>query len=285
MEEITRCAYAKINLSLRVLRRRADGYHDLRMVMQTLSLHDTLVFRPLENGRVVLHTESDLPTDGGNLIVRAAERLLSAYAPEMGAEIALTKRIPVAAGLAGGSADAAAALLALRDLYTLPVSDEELAAIGLSLGADVPYCLTGGSRLAEGVGEKLTALPDMPPCAVLLVKPPVSVSTAEVFRAFRGPYADADTDWETLLARGDLRAIAHTLRNDLEAVTIAMHPVIADIKAAMLACGAAGSLMSGSGPTVFGLFETEEAARGAAADLRRKFPGANEVHVCTIHTA
>jgi len=289
MQEITVRAHAKINLSLRVQGRRADGYHDLRMVMQTLDLHDTLVCRPLENGRIVLRleaqqTEADLPTDGRNLIVRAAETLLAACAPGRGAEIVLTKRIPVAAGLAGGSSNAAAALCALRTLYDLPVSDEQLTEIGLTLGADVPYCLAGGSRLAEGVGERLTALPDMPPCAVLLAKPPIAVSTAEVFRAFKGSYAGADADWNVLLADGGLRAIAQAMRNDLEAVTIAMHPVIADIKECMLASGAAGSLMSGSGPTVFGLFSDKEDAVRAEADLRRWFPETHEVHLCTIHS-
>jgi len=282
MNEITMQAFAKINLSLRVQGRRADGYHDLRMVMQTLDLHDTLVFRMTEDGRIVLHTDADVPTDGSNLIVRAASALLDKYAPAVGVEIDLYKHIPIAAGLAGGSADAAAALRALRMLFALPVTDAELAAIGLTLGADVPYCLMGGSRLAEGVGEKLTVLPDMPPCAVLLAKPPVAVSTAEVFRAFRGPYMAEDADWAALLARGDLREVAVAMRNDLEAVTIAMHPVIADIKACMMASGAAGSMMSGSGPTVFGLFASREEAVLAEVVLRERFPSVREVYVSSI---
>jgi len=297
-QPLTRRAHAKINLCLQVIGKRADGYHDLRMVMQSLGLHDTLTFQrtPTQSQiTLTIANHPDLPTDDSNLVVRAARRLFDLYPPDGGVAITLDKQIPVAAGLAGGSADCAAALRGIRDLFALPVDDAGLSAIGLTLGADVPYCLRGGSCLAEGIGERLTALPSMPNCVVLLAKPPIAVSTAEVFRAYGSTGKDihninSTEDKPSLaamhraLSANNLPAIAYHLSNDLEHVTIAMHPVIADIKRVMLAHGAAGSLMSGSGPSVFGLFAEQDyaAAENALRRLQEMFPDMHELFLTTI---
>jgi len=278
-------AHAKINLFLQVLGKRGDGYHDLRMVMQSLTWHDVLTICKTDAaGQISMEANAmDLPTDGRNLIVQAGQALLARFDSPFGVHIVLEKRIFTAAGLGGGSADCAAALRGIRDLLALPVDDHGLAALGATLGADVPYCLHKGSKLAEGIGECLTELPAVPPCFVLLAKPPVSVSTAEVFGAYR-PSNDAP-DWAAMqaaLAAKDLAGIGKAMANDLESVTIERHSVIADIKRLMLSNGAAGSLMSGSGPTVFGLFAGKQAARRAEAALRVALPFLREVCITEI---
>jgi len=268
-------AHAKINLFLRVVGKRADGYHDLQMVMQSLALHDVLTFRRTdERGVVRLETNAPgLPVDEDNLICRAVRALFDRFHPDGGVLVMLEKNIFIAAGLAGGSADCAAALRGVRDLFAFPISDEELAVIGASLGADVPYCLLGGSALAEGVGDRLTVLPPMPPCFVLLAKLPAGVSTAEVFGRFRAASAPLDVSpMLAALAKGDLRGVCAALANDLEAVTSSLHPQVAALKQVMLDNGAAGSLMSGSGPTVFGLFTDLRTVQNAEVVLRAAFP-------------
>ena len=272
IKEMKTDAFAKINLGLDVLRRREDGYHELRMIMQTIALHDTISLELTgESGIRVRTDRGELPTDRGNLVYRAAELLLSEFAPETGVFIDLKKNIPVAAGLAGGSSDAAAVLRGLNRMLDLGLSTEELMRRGVKIGADVPYCILQGTALAEGIGERLTPLPPAPPWAVLLVKPPAHVSTKEVYQQLRvgeiTEHPDIDGQIAALKNR-DLDALASLLGNVLESVTIPLCPVIREIRDDLLQAGAAGALMSGSGPTVFGLFREEKTAEDACRRLQ-----------------
>ncbi|MCI8408544.1 MAG: 4-(cytidine 5'-diphospho)-2-C-methyl-D-erythritol kinase [Lachnospiraceae bacterium] len=267
MENLTRKAYGKLNLSLDIVGKRSDGYHLVRMIMQTVNLYDVLEFRKTKEPGIVLTTNrSDLPTNQNNLIYRAAALLMEKYSIQEGVRIHLKKHIPVAAGMAGGSADCAAALSGINTLFSLGLSTEELMTFGISLGADVPYCLLGGTALSEGIGEILTPLPDVPPCKVLLVKPDIDISTKWVYTTL---------DWKSLtyhpdidgmissLHAGNLTGISKRLSNVLESVTIPAYPIIQSIKETMLELGANNSLMSGSGSTVFGLYTNETLARNA----------------------
>lgn len=269
-------AYAKINLSLDILGRRPDGYHEVRMLMQSLTLHDTITLGVQPSPGVSLAcSEPSLPTDEHNLAYRAATLFLSAYAPSYGAVLHLEKKIPAAAGLAGGSSDAAAVLRGLNVMFGSPASDAALSSLGLQLGADVPYCLLLGTALSEGIGERLTPLPAAPACYCILVKPAAGASTKQV-------YTDYDTLAETMeilhpdtkglldaLAAGDYTGLASRLCNVLEPVTLRLVPEIADLKETLYSLGADGALMSGSGPTVFGLFSSEAAAKNAEAHFLR----------------
>ncbi len=272
MNKLTMEAPAKINLGLDVLRRRPDGYHDLRMVMQTISLKDELVLTKTEEPGIFLTVESEregeLPADNKNLAYRAAALLRREFPQLGGVRIQLKKRIPIAAGLAGGSTDAAATLLGINRLFDLGLSLPELQKRGVTLGADIPYCLMKGTALAEGIGERLTRLPKAPACHVLLAKPDVSVSTAWVYQNLHLTEDTVHPDIDEMmrcLAEGNLTKLCACLGNVLETVTIPAHPVIARIKAQMREAGALGALMSGSGPTVFGLFDSREKAE----DCRR----------------
>ena len=272
MNKLTMEAPAKINLGLDVLRRRPDGYHDLRMVMQTISLKDELVLTKTEEPGIFLTVESEregeLPADNKNLAYRAAALLLREFPQPGGVRIELKKRIPIAAGLAGGSTDAAATLLGMNRLFDLGLSLPELQKRGVTLGADIPYCLMKETALAEGIGERLTRLPKAPACHVLLAKPDVSVSTAWVYQNLHLTEDTVHPDIDEMtrcLAEGNLTKLCACLGNVLETVTIPAYPVIARIKAQMKEEGALGALMSGSGPTVFGLFDSREKAE----DCRR----------------
>ena len=272
MNKLTMEAPAKINLGLDVLRRRPDGYHDLRMVMQTISLKDELVLTQTEEPGIFLTVESEregeLPADNKNLAYRAAALLLREFPQPGGVRIQLKKRIPIAAGLAGGSTDASATLLGMNRLFDLGLSLPELQKRGVTLGADIPYCLMKGTALAEGIGERLTRLPKAPACHVLLAKPDVSVSTAWVYQNLHLTEDTVHPDIDEMtrcLAEGNLTKLCACLGNVLETVTIPAYPVIARIKAQMKEEGALGALMSGSGPTVFGLFDSREKAE----DCRR----------------
>ena len=272
MNKLTMEAPAKINLGLDVLRRRPDGYHDLRMVMQTISLKDELVLTKTEEPGIFLTVESEregeLPADNKNLAYRAAALLLREFPQPGGVRIELKKRIPIAAGLAGGSTDAAATLLGMNRLFDLGLSLPELQKRGVTLGADIPYCLMKETALAEGIGERLTRLPKAPACHVLLAKPDVSVSTAWVYQNLHLTEDTVHPDIDEMtrcLAEGNLTKLCACLGNVLETVTIPACPVIARIKAQMKEEGALGALMSGSGPTVFGLFDSREKAE----DCRR----------------
>ena len=267
MREIYLNAPAKINLGLDVLARRPDGYHDLRMIMQTVALYDKVnITRTVTPGIRLQTNVSFLPADGRNLACRAAQLLADEFGIRDGVYIDLEKHIPVAAGLAGGSTDAAAVLTGMNRLFELGLSEEELMQRAVKLGADVPYCIMQGTALAEGIGEQLTRLVSPPPCSILLVKPGVHVSTAFVYGHLHADELDCHPDIGGQIAAleaGDLEKLCALMGNVLETVTIPAHPVIARIKEAMLEAGALGSLMSGSGPTVFGLFRREEDAAAA----------------------
>ena len=269
-KRLTRKAYAKINLGLDVVGRLENGYHQVRMVMQTVNIFDILTFVEAERGIRITTDCGELPTDENNLIYKAARLLLETCGIRKGVTIHLEKHIPIAAGMAGGSADAAATLLGLRDLFLLEISDEQLQQLGVRVGADVPYCIMGGTALAEGIGEVLTPLLPAPRCSILVARPDIQVSTRYVYE-----HLDASGMWEhpdidgicAAIAGGDLEGITRRLGNVLETVTIAAYPVIARIKREMLASGAKGSLMSGSGPTVFGIYDSREKAQAACSHL------------------
>ena len=281
-------AWAKINLGLDVTGRREDGYHLLRSVMQTLDLHDTLEIEESSPGSALVRTDNpELPDGDDNLITRAARAILQSYAPDAGVSIHVRKRIPLAAGLAGGSADAAATLLGIRSLLGLRIPDDELMDMGGCLGADVPYCIKGGTALAEGIGEVLTDLPSMPDCAIVLAKPRVAVSTEEIYRRLDGgkPAAAPDIDAQIeALERHDLRGIAARLGNVLESVTSALCPEVTRIKERLLSMGALGAQMSGSGPTLFGIFDDEKKAGHACSVIKSEEEG-TEVFLTRPRTA
>ena len=274
-------ANAKINLGLDVTGRRDDGYHLVRMVMQELELCDTLTIEEAAEEGVRLETDrADLPADGTNLICKAAGLFLNEYCPGKGVRISLRKRIPMAAGLAGGSADAAAALRGLDRLFGRGLSMEELCRMGVRIGADVPFCLMGGAALAEGIGEILTPLPAMPACRIVLVKPPCAVSTADVYRAFDGEtrVAHPDIDGQARAMRnGDLKEVLARMGNVLAPVTARKYPGIRTIRERLLDCGAEGAQMSGSGPTVFGAFLEETLAEQACEVIKKEMPSADVI--------
>ena len=265
-------AQAKINLTLDILGKRPDNYHDVAMVMQSVGLADTLSFQKLESGGIELISNiPGLPNDDRNLVYRAAKLVMDTYGIGQGVHIELTKQIPMAAGLAGGSADAAAVIRAMSDLFELKLSEKELCHLGEQIGSDVPFCICGGTMLAEGRGEILTRIADMPECYVVLAKPPVDVSTAWVYQNYSSEDAACHPDTAALLAcieAGDLEGISKLLCNVLESVTIKRYIEIEDYKKRMCRSGALASLMSGSGSTVFALAADEATAEGIAADLR-----------------
>ncbi len=257
-------AYAKINLGLDVVRRREDGYHEVRMIMQSVKLFDKLTFRLLEEDTIRLKTNLGfLPVDENNLVYQAVKVLKERYHVRQGLEIDLFKCIPVAAGMAGGSTDCAAALVGASKLFGLQLGKEQLMELGVQLGADVPYCIMRGTALSEGIGEILTPLPSIPECKILIAKPPIAVSTKFVYEHLDAQgiekHPDIDGMIEAIRA-GSLRGITDRLENVLETVTIPAYPVIDEIKQMMIKGGALNALMSGSGPTVFGIFEDEERA-------------------------
>lgn len=265
-------AHAKINLSLDIIGKRKDGYHLIRTVMQALELHDELILEKTDRPGTELVTDSAaLPADGRNLAVRAAKEILQICAPEKGVRIRLKKRIPMAAGLAGGSTDAAAVLQGINTLFSLGLDSKALCDIGVRLGADVPFCICGGAALSEGIGEILTPLPSLPDCTVLLAKPDLPVSTAEVYRDFDKeenichPPVDKQT---AALQKGDLDGVIRNMGNVLQPVTAGRHPVISEIQDRLLSWGACGARMSGSGPTVFGIFRDRDAAGKAFDHLK-----------------
>ena len=286
---ITRNACAKINLGLDVVGVREDGYHLLRMIMQQIDVFDTLTFTVTDaqgTGEIRLIDESGLSPDGqDNLICRAIRMMEEKYHLRADIEVRLIKRIPVAAGLAGGSTDAAAAFTAVRDLLLPQVTDSELMELGVRLGADIPYCIAGGIKLSEGIGEILTALPPMPECAIVLIKPEASASTAHVYKAVDslGGYHHPDIDGQIEARRaGDLRGLAERCENVLELVTGENLPVIGRIEDFLIKQGALGACMSGSGPSVFGIFETREQAENARqAFLRTESASGCRSFVCT----
>jgi 4-diphosphocytidyl-2-C-methyl-D-erythritol kinase len=288
-QSLTIPAYAKINLSLDVLHRRKDGYHDLHMVMQQVALCDHIYIRLSSVPGIHLKTDAAfLPSKRGNIAWRAAELLGTKSGinlAETGVEIEIKKRIPIAAGLAGGSADAAAVLKGLNQLWRLGMSIEELQMLGLQLGADVPYCLMGGTALAEGIGDRLTPLVLAKNFWVVLVKPAISVSTREVFQRLNLGCIHQRPDNMALISamkNADVRGMAEAMANVLETVTIPLVPEIDEIKHKMLEFNATASLMSGSGPTVFGLFKDREKAQAAGSKLSLIYQEVQVTHTLPV---
>lgn len=260
-------AMSKVNLGLDVIRRREDGYHEVRMIMQTLNLCDELTIKKREDDSICISCSIEgLEVDENNLIYKAAKKLMDKTGIVAGLDIYLEKNIPIAAGMAGGSTDAAATLVGVNELLDMGLSVDELKAIGVTIGADVPYCIEGGTQLSEGIGEILTKLKPVPQCYVLVAKPHVGVSTKYVYEnlhvdtILRHPDIDAMLEG---IENSYLYGIADNMENILENVTENKYPVIRMLKDIMLEEGAINSLMSGSGPTVFGLFEDKKLAERA----------------------
>lgn len=288
MDKIDLKALGKINLGLDVLGRRANGYHDVRMVMQTVYLYDKI--RIQKTGQTGIHLDTNLyylPVNENNLACRAARILMDEFQIKEGVTIHLEKHIPVAAGMAGGSSDGAAVLYGMNRLFGLGLSEEELMKRGVLLGADVPYCIMRGTVLAEGIGEILTPLAPMPRCYVLLAKPPVSVSTKLVYDKLDSHDMEEHPDIDGIiegLRKQDLLQISASMGNVLEKVTVEEYPVIEKIKDLMKETGALNAMMSGSGPTVFGLFDDKAKARKAEKKIKHA-KLAKQVYVTNIHNA
>ena len=266
-------AHAKINLTLDVLHRRDDGYHEVKMIMQSIGLADTVEISEQASDITVSTDLPALACDQSNLAYRAAVLLRERFAIHRGARIHLIKKIPLAAGLAGGSSDAAAVLRGLNRLWDLKLTMQALQTLGAELGSDVPFCLQGGTMLAVGRGELLSGLPELPPCWLVLAKPPVDVSTAWVYGNYRNNESIQHPDTEKVircLQEQDLSGVAAGLGNVLETVTIPAYPEIAAIKRCLQENGALGVLMSGSGPTVFGIMPDQARAKRAAEQLEQQ---------------
>lgn len=291
MEQVQVRAHAKINLAIDVVGKRTDGYHDLKMIMQSLALHDTLTLTKRQEAGVTIASNSTrMPLDETNIACKAAKFMIDSFSLRQGVHIDVFKRIPIAAGLAGGSSNAAAVLCGINEMFALGLTKGKLTEIGKILGADVPYCICGGTMLAEGIGDILTPLPKHPKTVVVLAKPQRGMSTPKVFGKFsREQAGEKHPDFATILSgleTSDIdkvsRGIMSGMANVLESVTAAERPIINDIKAEFLRNGAKCALMSGSGPTVFAYFADERQANIAAAALRRKFSQLNEIIVTSI---
>ena len=288
MDRLELKALGKINLGLDVLGRRENGYHDVRMVMQTVYLYDRIIMKKSKTPGIRLETNLYyLPVNENNLAYQAAQMLMDEFHIEEGVSIQLDKHIPVAAGMAGGSSNAAAVLFGMNRMFSLGLSQKELMERGVKLGADVPYCIMRGTVLAEGIGEILTPLSPMPKCYVLIAKPALSVATKMVYEKLDSHEIEDHPDIDGILAglkAGDLKKVAGSMGNVLERVTVDAYPVIDQIKKMMIKEGALNAMMSGSGPTVFGIFEEKATAR-KAADAIRDARLTKQVYVTNIHNA
>lgn len=286
MNDISVKALAKINLGLDVVRKREDGYHEVRMVMQTIHLYDRLEIARNTSGKITMQTNlAFLPTNENNLVYKAAKLLVDEFDIKDGIHVDLKKHIPVAAGMAGGSTDAAAVLYGMNQIFELGLSKKDLMERGVKIGADVPYCIMRGTALAEGIGEELTQLSPMVKCPVLIAKPQISVSTKFVYENLKLNDKMVHPDIDKLVAdiqKKDLKAIASDMGNVLETVTIPEYPIIAEIKEHMMEHGALNSMMSGSGPTVFGLFEDEATAQ-KAYEAMKESGLAKQVYLTSIY--
>lgn len=265
-------AHGKINLGLDIIRKREDGYHEVKMIMQSVGLYDKIeigLIGPSDSGKPEIDIETNLkylPINENNLAYKAAYLLMSEYDINVHILIRIKKMIPVSAGMAGGSTDCAAVLKGINKLFNLRLSSEKLKEYGVTLGADVPYCIDGGTALSEGIGEILTPLPDMPPCIILLAKPPINVSTKFVYGNLDLTKIDSHPDIDGMIEcikNKDLYGMVSKMGNLLETVTEKEYPVITELKKLMLENGALGSMMSGSGPTVFGIFDDRNKAKAA----------------------
>lgn len=276
---IVKKAYGKVNLGLDIIGRRSDGYHLVKMIMQSLDIYDTLTFEKQESG-----IDITLAGEGGkglslgedNLIYKAAACIIERTDYKGGIRITLDKNIPIAAGMAGGSSDCAAALKGVNELLEAGLSEEELREIGVTLGADVPYCVMGGTALSEGIGEELTRLIPLPECVFVVAKPLCSVSTAEAYGGYDRlvemgrdiPHPDIDAQVKALMA-GDLEGVVSNFGNVLEYVTASLHPEIAELEKLMKESGAMNAMMSGSGPTVFGIYKDRVTAEESAEKIKK----------------
>lgn len=272
MEKITLKAMAKVNLGLDVVRRMENGYHEVRMIMQTVGLYDELTFEKAEEGISLYVNDASLPADESNLVYKAAA-LTKREHPFPGVRITLKKKIPMAAGMAGGSSDAAAAFHGLNRLFSLGMDLEEMKRLGVQIGADVPYCIVGGTMRSEGIGEILTPLPEAPEAYLVIAKPDISVSTKYVYENLHVETVAHHPDIaavEAGIRAGDLDGMCLPMENILETVTEKKYPVIARIKALLRDSGAVTALMSGSGPTVFGIFRTGQAAQEAYERMEKR---------------
>ena len=284
--DISLKALAKINLGLDVVRRREDGYHEVRMIMQTIQLYDRLDIKRTQEPGIQIHTNlSFLPVNENNLIYKAAKLLMDEFSITDGVSVKLDKRIPVAAGMAGGSTDAAAMLIGVNRLFSLGLTKRQLMERGVQIGADVPYCIMRCTALAEGIGEALSPLPPMVKCPVLIAKPSISVSTKFVYQNLKLDDTTIHPDIDRLIddiKAKNLHDIAAHMGNVLETVTIPNYPVIDEIKKHMLSNGAVGAMMSGSGPTVFGLFDDEDTAKKAYKAMRSSHL-ARQVYLTSVY--
>ena len=276
MNSITLKSRAKINLSIDVLGKRQDGYHLVEMIMQTIDLYDLIEINEKDNDQITIKSTSDeIPLDCNNLVYKAANLIKKTFNINKGVEIHIKKNIPVAAGMAGGSSNAAAVLVGLNKLWNLNLSNQQLEKIGLKLGADVPFCINGGAVLASGIGEELTPIKGLTKDVCILVcKPDLFVSTKEVYECLDSKDIDKRPNNKFLiecLKNEDTRQLAENMFNVLEGVTMDKHPVIQQIKDIMTNNRALGAMMSGSGPTVFGLYENREDAVKCKAILEKQF--------------
>ena len=273
-------AFAKINLTLDVTGKRENGYHDVKMIMQTVNLFDLIIVDKRKNGISVKANLEYLPTDERNIAYKAAKLFFERSGIDAGVSIIMHKNIPVAAGLAGGSGNGGAVLVALNKMNDYPFTEEEIIEMSDILGADVPYCIMGGTALAEGIGEELSKLPDCPKLNILLVKPPINISTPEVYRAYDALEIVNHPDTEAMICAikdKNISNMCKNLSNTLEDVTVKNNPVISGIKEKMIKNGAKAALMSGSGPTVFGIFDSEADAKKSADSFYKQY---KEVYVC-----
>lgn len=267
-------AYAKINLSLDVIGKREDGYHILKMIMQTVDLYDILNVKKTHKGIKIVCNRPYVPTDERNLAYKAAELFINTYKIDGGVEIYLKKYIPVAAGMAGGSTDAAAVLKAMRTIYKPEIEDKELMEIGLKIGADVPYCIVGGTALCEGIGEEITSLKPFKNHILLVIKPPFGVSTKEVYSNLDINKIVKHPDTDILIKyieEDNLIGVSRNMKNVLENVTLKKHTILKNVKRETFDMGAIGVLMSGSGPTIFAFFEDMLKAQMCYDKMKRKY--------------
>lgn len=281
MNSIDLKSRAKVNLSIDVLGKREDGYHLVEMIMQTIDLYDKLKITEKEENSILIKSNSlDIPLNEDNIMYKAVKLLKNQFNIEKGIEISIEKNIPVAAGMAGGSSNAAAVLVGLNKLWNLGLSENELKDIGLKLGADVPFCITGGSALAEGIGEKLTNIKGLPEdLNILVCKPNIFVSTKEVYQSLNMDKVKRRPQNKELinaLQKEDVKFISENMVNVLEEVTSLKYSEIGQIEDIMIKNKALGSMMSGSGPTVFGLFDNKDCAIKAKEDLQAKY---NQVYL------
>lgn len=275
-------AYAKVNLGIDVIGKRPDGYHEVRMIMQTVKLYDRITMEKNDSGNIILSTNLPyLPVNEKNLVYRAIDMIRNAYGITDGVTASIVKRIPIAAGMAGGSSDAAAAFVGMNQLFHLGITQQELMDYGVKLGADIPYCIMRGTALSEGIGEILTPLPPIPNCWFLIVKPTFSMSTKFVYENLYldeiAVHPDIDGMKEALYQR-DLIGVTDRMENVLEQVTKKHYPAIGEIKDIMRKEGALNALMSGSGSTVFGIFKSKETAEKAAAACH-EHPSVKQTHI------